>query len=116
MTQICWGCHQIKEIAHTDVLARRFCAECLAIDTDAAQRAAAREFLAVTVPFATGDVVECRTAGERYDGTGTITTVSMDLKDGGTPVYPIFHVAFNVDQHRDATEGWYCEQDLTTAS
>ncbi len=73
---------------------------------------AARQFLLVSIPFEKGDRVDCRLAGERYDGRGTITTVSMDLKDGGTPVNPIFHVAFDGDARDGRRDGWYCENDL----
>lgn len=113
---VCWGCHRPKEIVHTDPLGRRFCQACMVIVGLGGGETAGREFLLVTVPYEKGDRVDCRLAGERYDGRGTITTVSMDLKDGGTPVNPIFHVAFDGGEPEAKTDGWYCEADLTKVS
>lgn len=116
MTQLCWGCHQIKEIVHTDPLARRFCEKCMKIVGLGGGEIAARKFLLVTVPYERGERVDCRLAGTRYDGRGTITTVSMDIRDGGTPVNPIFHVVFDGGARADKSDGWYCEADLTKVS
>ena len=37
-------------------------------------------FIAATTPFKVGDVVECRTAGEIYDGIGVVEEISTDLE------------------------------------
>jgi hypothetical protein len=112
MIDVCWGCKHRRDIVHTDPLARRFCQECAAITQMGDNEKLARAFLAVTVPFEVGDRVECRTAGERYDGTGVIDKMSMDLRDGGTPVIPLFHVNFDTAA-REKYDGWYSEYDLT---
>lgn len=109
----CWGCKRLKEAAHVDVLGRSLCAECAAIAEHGGFSAQdGRDFLLVTVPFSVGDHVECRLAGERYEGTGTITTVSMDYRDGGTPVMPIFHVVFDEPGRSGRPDAWLCERDL----
>lgn len=113
----CWGCKQRKPLALTDVLARSFCVECAVIqETGQFTAENGRRFLAVTVPYEVGDRVECRLAGERYEGTGKIVTVSMDFKDGGTPVMPIFHVVFDEPGRGGKTDAWMCERDLTKVS
>ena len=76
-------------------LGGRFCEDCLEVTRMSPNQVLSVAFLAATVPFEVGDHVECRTAGERYEGTGEIVKVSMDLKDGGTPVIPIFHVVYD---------------------
>jgi hypothetical protein len=113
---MCWGCHKHKDTVHTDVLGRRFCKECSSISKIGTNEILDRAFLLVSVPFAKGDRVDCRLAGTRYEGRGTITTVSMDIKDGGTPVNPIFHVALDGGARDGKHDGWFCEHDLTKVS
>lgn len=109
----CWGCKHIKELVHTDPLSRRFCNDCLEVTRMSPNQVLSVAFLAATVPFEIGDHVECRTAGERYEGTGKIVKVSMDLKDGGTPVIPMFHVVYDRDHSaHDRDDGWFSEYDL----
>lgn len=113
----CWGCKHLKPLAYTDVLARAFCPECAVLaDGGGLTAQDGREFLRVTVPFEVGDHVECRLAGERYEGTGKITTVSMDYHDGGTPVMPIFHVVFDEPGRGGKPDAWLCERDLQKVS
>ena len=38
-------------------------------------------------PFKPGDVVECRTAGETYDGVGTVHEMDMAFEHGGTKFF-----------------------------
>lgn len=113
MTMVCWGCKRHRDIVYTDVLARRWCQPCMKVSTIDDHEQAGRDFLAVTVPHEVGDVVRCHLAGERYYGTGTVRLVSMEPQDGGTPVFPVFHVVFDVDQpDPDRVSAWLCEQDL----
>lgn len=66
-------------------------------------------------PFLPGDPVECRLAGQVYEGNGVVQEISMSLdRGGGTPLYPMFRVALNEkvnDQVPD--EAWYSEVSLT---
>lgn len=87
----CFSCKHLREIVYTDDLERGYCLECYA----PRDLLFAMNFMAATVPFRIGDRVECRTAGEIYDGVGRITEISTDPKDGGTWVYPAFRVTFD---------------------
>ncbi|MCV7383915.1 DUF4236 domain-containing protein [Mycolicibacter longobardus] len=65
----------------------------------------------VRSPFQVGDRVECRTAGELYDGIGTVRAASILLDvGGGTPTYPMFQVVLGDPQRPDLTDPqWYSE-------
>jgi hypothetical protein len=89
---VCFTCKHLREIVHTDDLERGFCAQCYKPSWDVLF---ANSFMALTVPFAVGDRVQCRTAGVIYDGIGVVEEVSTELKDGGTWVYPAFRVRFD---------------------
>ena len=57
-----------------------------------------------------GDIVEARTAALIYDGIGMVEEMSMELKNGGTPVYPSFRVRITEKAHDEAPdEAWYTE-------
>jgi hypothetical protein len=107
---LCLGCRQIKEIVYTESGTNRtFCREC-ALQLPPTSEELALLFLAVTTPFKVGDYVEARTAGTVFDGVGTIDEISIDLKNGGTPVFPTFHVVLETKEHDLAPDdAWYTE-------
>lgn len=92
MNKLCTGCKKPKKLVAVDESTGiGFCADCSKWQVPPIEEIAV-EYLQATVPFTEGDLVECRTAGVFYDGIGTVIGVSTDLKDGGTPVFPSFHV------------------------
>ena len=97
ITKLCFGCMSIREIFYVEPsLDRGYCAQCVVDDkTPLGSMIRAMEFLSLTVPFKVGDRVEARTAGEIYDGIGTVTEVDIDFQHGGTPVYPTFTVVID---------------------
>lgn len=109
MAKMCYLCKSLKETVHTDSNDLHYCQECMgSFPTPSVVRA--MNFLMLTIPYAAGDRVECRTGGEIFDGIGTVDGVSFDLKDGGTPVYPAFHVVLDEKAYPDAPdECWYTE-------
>lgn len=110
-TELCEFCQDLKPVAHTDSVGRTWCAECYSLLTQG--QGPLLEFLALTVPFAVGDKVECRTAGRLYDGIGTVQEVSTDIANYGTPVYPSFRVAITEKAYPTAPdEIWYTEKCL----
>lgn len=89
---LCASCKNFREIAYIEKDTNRcFCSDCAQALPPTAEELALL-FIAATTPFKVGDVVECRTAGEIYDGIGVVEEVSTDLEKGGTMVYPIFLV------------------------
>lgn len=109
---ICWGCKRARPVGSPDPLGRSFCAACQEIG--GLQGAAAGiAFLAATVPFEPGDRVDCRLAGTRYEGRGTVEKVSMDPTEGGTVINPIFRIAFDPGSPCGKAAGWHCEGDLS---
>jgi hypothetical protein len=99
----------MHDIAYTDAADRAFCKECAAIQP-ISPTIGMLSFLAATVPFKVGDVVEGRTGGQVYDGVGHIVEISFDPKDLASPVVPMFRVAMDekaYDQVPD--EIWYAE-------
>jgi len=112
MVELCYSCKMSADIVHTDVNDLHYCKECIGESlTPSVVRA--MNFLMATIPYKAGDEVECRTGGEIYDGTGTVDEVSFDLQNGGTPVYPAFHVVLNKKAYPDApSEAWYTEPCL----
>lgn len=118
MRDLCGVCKGFKEIVwHEDGTNRPYCQECLNQLPLSGDEWA---FILLTSPwspygppFKPGDVVECRTAGEIYDGVGTVEEISMDLKNGGTPVYPTWRVVLTTKAREDALdEQWYTENCL----
>jgi len=108
-TKLCYGCKHIREIAHVDPLDRGYCIDCVK-DMPVGSAVRAMQFLTLTIPFLVGDRVHAYTAGEIYDGVGTVTEVSIDVEHGGTPVYPTFRVTIDQKSDDDAPdEGWYTE-------
>lgn len=109
MAKMCYLCKSPKEDVYTDVNDLHYCQQCMgSFPTPSVVRA--MNFLMATVPYADGDRVECRTGGEIFDGIGTVDGISFDLKDGGTPVYPAFHVVLDEKAYEDAPdECWYTE-------
>ena len=107
--KLCFGCKELREIVYADPVDRGYCAECVqSINFGSVARA--MQFLALTIPFKVGDRVQAYTAGELYDGVGTVTEVYFDLEHGGTPVYPSFRVVIDepADENSPA-EGLYTE-------
>jgi len=115
VAKMCYSCKALKEIVYTDSNEVDYCRECVgAIPTPSVVRA--MDFLMATIPYAAGDRVECRTGGEIFDGIGVVDGVSFDLKDGGTPVYPAFHVVLDDKAYPEAPdECWYTEVCLRPA-
>lgn len=101
---LCNGCMKIKEIIYTEEgTERTFCKEC-ALALPPTSEELALLFLSLTTPFKVGDRVEARTAGEVFDGVGTVTKISTQLHHGGTPVYPSFYVKLESRAHDRAPE------------
>jgi hypothetical protein len=112
VVKLCYQCKELREIAYADPVDRGYCAECTAV-MPIGSVARAMQFLSATIPFKVGDRVEARTAGEIYDGIGTVTEVSFDLVHGGTPVIPMFRVVIDTPADEHAPEqGWYPETFL----
>lgn len=111
-TGLCDNCKEFKDIAYTDPVGREYCGPCfsvLAVPTVGRMV----EYLIHTIPFAVGEVVECRTAGTLYDGIGVIDEVSIEPENFGTPVYPSFHVVIKEKAYPEAPDDlWYMETQL----
>jgi hypothetical protein len=91
-SDFCYACKSVSEIVYTDESNRDYCTKCAA-DLPIPSEVYGLVYLARTVPFQVGDKVECRTAGELYDGDGEVVEVSMDEeKGGGSLIYPAFRV------------------------
>lgn len=115
MTRLCFGCKELQEIAYVDAISRGYCSECtMSLPIGSVVRAMG--FLSLTIPYKPGDRVQAYTAGELYDGVGTVTDVHYDLKHGGTPVIPMFRVIIDepADEHAP-TSGLYPEACLKRA-
>ena len=114
MIGVCRGCKQLAEIVHTSNLGLDYCAQCTA-DLPKPPEIAGLEFLLASVPFVKGDKVECRVAGEMYDGIGTVQDVSFEVeRGGGTLIFPAFLVKIEEPANEDSpSEGWYFEPGLT---
>lgn len=113
--KLCYGCKQLRDIAYVDPTDRGYCAECIpSLNLGSVVRA--MQFLSLTIPYKVGDRVRAHTAGEIYDGVGTVAEISFDLKHGGTPVYPMFRVVIDepADEHAP-DQGWYTETCLAAA-
>lgn len=112
---LCWNCKKPSEPAVVDELARALCADCCrgpAIPPELFGLA----YLRATIPYKHGDRVHATTAGEVYDGVGTVVEVSEELRHGGSPVYPSFLVRIEEPANEDApAEGWYTEPCLRPA-
>ncbi len=114
--RLCFGCRELAEIAYVDPVDRGMCANCVA-EQPIGSVVRAMQFLSLTIPFKVGDRVEARTAGEIYDGIGTVTEVHFDLEHGGTPIYPSFRVVIDEPADELAPEqGLYTECCLTLIS
>lgn len=82
------------------VTLRDYCLEC-SLDPKKSSQNVYFQFLDITLPFVVGDTVDCFQAGDkdRYVGNGIIQEISTDLKEGGTPAFPVYRVKF--DKGRD---------------
>lgn len=114
--KLCASCKQMREPAATyDEL--DYCEECLPTVSSSLQpEVVGLAYLLATIPFQIGERVECRTAGELYDGIGTVQEIDIDFKMGGTPVYPAFRV--ELEEKSDESlpdELWYTEMCLKSA-
>lgn len=118
MRDLCWGCKSFKDIVYTeDGTNNPFCEGCLANIPLSGDEWA---FILLTAPwspfgppFKIGDVVECRIAGEYYDGVGTVQEIDMSFEHGGTPVYPTWRVTLDTKAHDGVPdEQWYTENCL----
>lgn len=104
---LCWGCKNVAEIVHTDELERGFCTNCFD-GQPVSREVLLAAWIAAHPPFLEGDRVECRTAGEVYDGVGVVAEVSVDPADLATPVCPMFRVIMEEKAYPEMTdEGWY---------
>lgn len=113
MKRLCASCRGYTEIAYTDSVDRQYCAPCALQLPDIGPVARAFIFLYLTVPYRVGDVVEARTAGQLYDGIGTVTGVYFDLEHGGSPIYPAFEVRIDQPAGEDSpADGLYPENCL----
>lgn len=89
---LCTSCKNFREIAYIEKdTDRPFCEAC-ALELPPTSEELAMLFIMATIPFKVGDVVECRTGAEIYDGIGVVEEISTSLEHGGTMVYPIFLV------------------------
>lgn len=119
MKDLCGVCKTFSEIVYTEEgTDRNYCEPCLAKEPLTKDE---WQFLLLIAPWSpfgppykVGDVVECRAAGEVYDGVGTVTEMDMSLAHGGTPVYPTWRVELTTKAHDGVPdEGWYTENCLT---
>lgn len=110
ITDLCWNCKTYTRIVYTEAnTLRSFCKPC-ALAMPPTSDELALLFLQVTCPFHAGDRVEAWTAGTVFDGIGEVTEVSTDLRNGGTAVFPSFHVKLETKEHDLAPdEAWYTE-------
>ena len=106
--KLCASCKQMRNSAGTyDDL--DYCQECIGM-VPIQSEVFGLAYLLATIPFHVGDKVECRTAGELYDGIGIVQEIDTNFKMGGTPVFPAFRVKFN--EKSEVTlpdELWYTE-------
>ena len=101
---LCWNCRTYTEIAYTEQdTARAFCKPC-ALQLPPTSDELAHLFLAITVPFRVGDIVEARTAGEIFDGVGEVQEIYTDLRHGATNVFPTFLVKLSTKEHELAPD------------
>jgi hypothetical protein len=117
--QLCYGCKRLKPVAYVQPGTEQpFCDRCEQAQPLTVEDWAVFALASPTSPigprFAPGDVVEARTAALIYDGVGVIEEMSMDLKNGGTPIYPTFLVRLTEKAHDLAPDAdWYTEVCLT---
>jgi hypothetical protein len=113
--ELCASCKQMREPAATyDEL--HYCQDCLGSVPDAPELYGLA-FLLATIPFHVGDKVECRTAGELYDGIGTVQEIDTEFKMGGTPVFPAFRVLLEEKAEPFLPDNlWYTENGLKKVS
>ena len=114
--KVCASCKQLREPAATyDGL--DYCKDCIDNTPVEQPSFSAMAFLLTTVPFSVGDKVECRTAGQLYDGIGIVKEIDTEFKMGGTPVYPAFKVELE-EKAEDflPDELWYTECCLKKAA
>ena len=106
---LCYNCRELKEIVYVeDVTERGYCLDC-AVDLSAESRVV-MAFLELTVPFKVGDRVEAFVGGQVFDGVGRVEEVSMSMKNGGTPVHPMFRVKFDEKANDEVPdEAFYTE-------
>lgn len=110
----CWTCRTHQDIVYTEQqTGRAFCKPCagqLPLTSDELGVL----FLLETFPYRVGDRVEARTAGTVFDGVGVVDDVSIELRNGGTPVFPSVHVKLETKEHDKAPDAaWYTEMCLT---
>jgi hypothetical protein len=114
--ELCASCKQLTDSAITHE-GFHYCKECMDSMPVEQPELYGLAFLLATIPFHVGDKVECRTAGQLYDGVGTVAEVDTELKMGGTPVYPAFRV--HLEQKAEdflPDELWYTECCLKRAA
>jgi hypothetical protein len=113
--ELCASCKQMREPAATYDNELHYCKDCLD-NAPLPAEVYAISFLLATIPFNVGDKVECRTAGQLYDGIGTVKEIDTNFKMGGTPVYPAFKVELE-EKAEDflPDELWYTECCLKKA-
>lgn len=115
MAELCAGCRTFVEMPAAPA-GPVHCVACAATLPPTAEQWMLA-YLMLTIPFEVGDRVEARTAGELFDGVGTVTEVSMSLEHGGTPVYPTFRVVIDSPAYDQApAEQFYTEMCLTKVS
>ena len=118
MRDLCWSCKSFKDIVwHEDGTDNPYCESCLAklpLSSDEwAYILLTAPWSPYGPPFKKGDVVECRVAGELYDGIGTVQEIDMSFEHGGTPVYPTWRVELTTKANDDVPdERWYTENCL----
>lgn len=74
-----------------DVTERGFCLKCSSQEVTSSPNVHL-QYLSHLLGYQPGDRVDCWTGARWYDGSGTVTRVSLDLKDGGTPEHPAYFV------------------------
>ena len=109
--ELCASCNQMSEPAAT-YYELHYCQDCVSM-MPIPSEVYGLAFLLASIPFHVGDKVECRTAGELYDGIGTVKEIDTDFKMGGTPVFPAFRVLLEekAESHLP-DELWYTENGL----
>lgn len=74
-----------------DLTERGFCMRCASKEVTSSANVHL-QYTSQLLGYTVGDRVDCWTAARWYDGPGTVTRVSVDLKDGGTPDHPAYLV------------------------
>lgn len=86
------------------VTLKEYCQECASSPHTSSSRVY-NDFLSALRPLDVGDRVECFQCGDtdRYVGSGTISYITTDYREGGTEVNPVYGIIHDDGTHRRYT-------------